>query len=77
MQRNGTGESIDEIRQLAREHNIPVQLVPAEKLYSLTKANHQGVVAFAALVKYLDMQEVIDPAGEQWGPSPCSLCWTG
>jgi 23S rRNA (guanosine2251-2'-O)-methyltransferase len=60
MQRNGTGESIDEIRQLAREHNIPVQLVPVEKLYSLTKANHQGVVAFAALVKYLDMQEVID-----------------
>jgi len=60
MQRNGTGESIDEIRQLAREKNIPIQMVPAEKLYSLTKANHQGVVAFAALVQYLDLQQVID-----------------
>jgi 23S rRNA (guanosine2251-2'-O)-methyltransferase len=60
MQRNGTGESIDEIRQLARENNIPIQQVPAEKLYSLTKANHQGVVAFAALVQYLDLQQVID-----------------
>jgi 23S rRNA (guanosine2251-2'-O)-methyltransferase len=60
MQRNGTGESLDEIKQLAREHNIPIQMVPAEKLYSLTKANHQGVVALAALVQYLELQQVID-----------------
>jgi 23S rRNA (guanosine2251-2'-O)-methyltransferase len=60
MQRNGTGDTLDEIRQLARENQIPVQLVPAEKLYSLTKANHQGVIAFAALVQYLDLQQVID-----------------
>ncbi len=60
MQRNGTGEIVDEIRQLARENNIPVQMVPVEKLYSLTKANHQGVIAFAALVQYLDLQQVID-----------------
>jgi 23S rRNA (guanosine2251-2'-O)-methyltransferase len=60
MQRNGTGEIVDEIRQLARDNNIPVQMVPVEKLYSLTKANHQGVIAFAALVQYLDLQQVID-----------------
>jgi 23S rRNA (guanosine2251-2'-O)-methyltransferase len=60
MQRNGTGEIVEEIRQLARENNIPVQMVPVEKLYSLTKANHQGVIAFAALVQYLDLQQVID-----------------
>jgi 23S rRNA (guanosine2251-2'-O)-methyltransferase len=60
MQRNGTGDTLDEIRQLARENQVPVQLVPAEKLYSLTKANHQGVIAFAALVQYLDLQQVID-----------------
>jgi 23S rRNA (guanosine2251-2'-O)-methyltransferase len=60
MQRNGTGESLDEIKQLAREHNVPIQMVPAEKLYSLTKANHQGVIALAALVQYLELQQVID-----------------
>jgi 23S rRNA (guanosine2251-2'-O)-methyltransferase len=60
LQRNATGESLDEIRELARENNVPMQLVPVEKLYSLTRANHQGVIAFAALVKYLDLQEVID-----------------
>jgi 23S rRNA (guanosine2251-2'-O)-methyltransferase len=60
LQRNTTGESIAEIRQLAREHHIPVQVVPVEKLASLTRANHQGVVAFAGLVTYMDLQQVID-----------------
>ena len=60
LQRNTAGESIAEIRELAREHNIPVQIVPGEKLDSLTRASHQGVIAFAALVQYLDLQQVID-----------------
>ena len=60
LQRNTAGESIAEIRQLAREYNIPVQVVPVEKLDSLTRANHQGVIAFAGLVQYMDLQQVID-----------------
>jgi 23S rRNA (guanosine2251-2'-O)-methyltransferase len=60
LQRNTAGESIAEIRQLAREYNIPVQVVPVEKLDSLSRANHQGVIAFAGLVQYLDLQQVID-----------------
>jgi 23S rRNA (guanosine2251-2'-O)-methyltransferase len=60
LQRNTAGESIAEIRQLAREYNIPVQVVPMEKLGSLTRANHQGVIAFAGLVRYMDLQQVID-----------------
>ena len=59
-QKNASGETLSAIRALSREHNIPVQLVPVEKLNYLTKANHQGVVAFAALVQYLDLQQVID-----------------
>src|SRR6202035_3215877 len=60
FQRNISGESIGEIRRLAKENNIPIQQVPAEKLNSLTRANHQGVIAFAALVQYMDLQQVID-----------------
>jgi 23S rRNA (guanosine2251-2'-O)-methyltransferase len=60
LQRNTTGDSIAEIRELAREYRIPVQVVPAEKLASLTRANHQGVVAFAGLVSYMDLQQMID-----------------
>jgi len=60
LQRNTAGDAIAEIRLLAREHRIPVQVVPVEKLASLTRANHQGVVAFAGLVSYLDLQQVVD-----------------
>ncbi len=60
FQRNVSGESIGEIRKLAKQYNIPIQQVPPEKLFSITKVNHQGVVAFAALIEYLDLQQVID-----------------
>lgn len=60
LQKNSNGEVVQQIRALSREHNIPIQLVPVEKLNGLTKANHQGVIAFVALVQYLDLQQVID-----------------
>jgi 23S rRNA (guanosine2251-2'-O)-methyltransferase len=60
FQRNVAGDSIGTIRQLARDNNIPIQQVPPEKLHALTKANHQGCVAIAGLVQYLDLQQVID-----------------
>ena len=60
LQKNANGEVVQHIRALSREHNIPIQLVPVEKLNGLTKANHQGVIAFVALVQYLDLQQVID-----------------
>jgi len=60
FQKNISGEAIAEIRQHARDKNIPIQLVPQEKLHGMTRANHQGVIAFAALVQYMDLQQVID-----------------
>jgi 23S rRNA (guanosine2251-2'-O)-methyltransferase len=60
FQRNVSGPSIGEIRKLAEKHGIPIQQVPPEKLWSMTKANHQGVIAMAALVVYMDLQAVID-----------------
>ena len=60
FQRNVSGESIGEIRKLAEKKGIPIQQVPVEKLQSFTRANHQGVVALAALFTYMDLQAVID-----------------
>jgi 23S rRNA (guanosine2251-2'-O)-methyltransferase len=60
FQQNVSGESIGEIRKLAKEFSIPIQQVPAEKLHSFTRANHQGTIAIAALIQYMDLQQVID-----------------
>jgi 23S rRNA (guanosine2251-2'-O)-methyltransferase len=60
LQRNVSGESIGEIRRLAERHGIPIQQVPQEKLASLTRANHQGVLAIGSLFRYADLQQAID-----------------
>ena len=60
FQKNISGEAVGIIRELAKEKNIPIQYVPIEKLNSVTRANHQGIIAFAALVQYMDLQQVID-----------------
>jgi 23S rRNA (guanosine2251-2'-O)-methyltransferase len=60
LQKNANGEVLNQIRHLSKEHNIPLQFVPVEKLNSLTRSNHQGLIAFAAVVKYYEVQQVID-----------------
>ncbi|MDR0792199.1 MAG: 23S rRNA (guanosine(2251)-2'-O)-methyltransferase RlmB [Chitinophagaceae bacterium] len=58
--KNASGDSVQQIRKLAAEKNIPIQAVPNEKLNSLTNVQHQGVVAFKSSVVYQDLQQVID-----------------
>lgn len=60
LQKNASSELSAQIRQLCKQHQIPMQFVPVEKLNSFTRANHQGVVAFAAMVQYMPLQAVID-----------------
>lgn len=60
MFKNANGDSINEIRQLAKAKNIPIQYVPNEKLFSITNINHQGVIAFKSAIVYQDLQQIID-----------------
>lgn len=50
---------IHELIKLAREHNIPISQVPVEKLNSITRKNHQGVVCFVALLSYASLDNII------------------
>lgn len=76
MFKNISGENVQDIKQLASANNIPVQMVPVEKLNGFTKANHQGIVALAALISYTDLQQVIDFAVSK-GESPLFLMLDG
>ena len=58
--RTATGEEITQIKMLARERNIPISQVPVEKLNGMSKAQHQGVVAYSSLLEYIELQEAID-----------------
>lgn len=60
FQKNISGDAVQQIRQLARDAGIPIQMVPPEKLNYLTRANHQGIIAIGSLIRYMDLQQVID-----------------
>lgn len=76
MLRSATGPEIGTIKQLAREYNVPVSQVPVEKLDSLTKAQHQGVVAWASLLNYVDLQAGISHVVEA-GDTPLFVLLDG
>jgi 23S rRNA (guanosine2251-2'-O)-methyltransferase len=69
VRREAGGEGIKEIRKLAQLRDIPWQPVPVEKLDRLTRAEHQGIIAFLSPVEEQDLDEVINMAYER-GDTP-------
>lgn len=74
--RSANGEEISTIKRLAAQHNIPLTQVPAEKLDRLTKSQHQGVVALAGLLHYIEVQDGINYVVDK-GDTPLFLMLDG
>ncbi len=70
------GELEKEIRHLTRAHDIPLQVVPKEKLNKLVRGNHQGVAAWLALVDFQKIEDVVPFLLEQ-GETPLLLLLDG
>jgi 23S rRNA (guanosine2251-2'-O)-methyltransferase len=52
-------ELFTELFHKIRELGIPFQFVPAEKLNSLVRGNHQGIVAVLSLIEYKNIEEIV------------------
>ena len=76
VQKNANGEVLSQIRTLSKEYDVPMQMVPAEKLNFMTRANHQGVIALAALVVYKDLESVLEEIEEK-GEVPLMIMLDG
>ena len=62
---NGLNSSLlNELRTKLKEHDIPFQYVPVEKLNKMTTGNHQGVVATIAAVKYHSFMQLMETLEE-------------
>lgn len=72
FQQGVRGELEKEIRHLAKEYDIPLQVVPKEKLNKLAGGNHQGVAAYLALIEFISIEDVVPFVFEQ-GQSPLLL----
>lgn len=52
---------------IVREHNIPLQRVPVEKLNRITRKNHQGVIATLSSVTYYSLENILPEIFERGG----------
>lgn len=59
LQQGIRGEFEKKIRQLSKQHNIPLQVVPKERLARFTNGNHQGVLGYLSLVDYYNIDDII------------------
>ena len=72
ISKSASGEVIKEILDLCKNREIYYQYVPEVKINSLTRTNHQGVVAITALIQYYQVQDIIDYIFEK-GEEPLLL----
>ena len=70
------GEDIEEIKNLALAHEIPINKVPVEKLNSFNVSNHEGCVAVISKIQYQNLQETISFMVEK-GETPLLLLLDG
>ncbi len=69
LRRSLQSEAFRRLFALVREQGVPYQFVPQEKLDRLAGGNHQGAVAFVALLEYQDITRLL-PALYEQGETP-------
>ncbi|MCB0705001.1 MAG: 23S rRNA (guanosine(2251)-2'-O)-methyltransferase RlmB [Saprospiraceae bacterium] len=65
-----------DLRRICKQHNVPLQMVPKERINREARGNHQGVLAWMAAVKYQQLEEVLPMLFEQ-GKTPLLLLLDG
>ncbi len=65
LQQGTRGDFEKQLRHLCKRHQIPVTIIPKERLNKLVSGNHQGVVALLAAAAYQDLDDIIPFVYEQ------------
>lgn len=71
-----SNELFQELYQLVKEHRIPFQFVPVEKINRITRKNHQGVVALLASIDFYHMEDLLASVFER-GETPLLILLDG
>ncbi|WP_353480053.1 23S rRNA (guanosine(2251)-2'-O)-methyltransferase RlmB [Haliscomenobacter sp.] len=76
MQQGIRGEFEKEIRHLTKEYEVPLQVVPKERLNKLVGGNHQGVVAFISPIPFQRLEDILPDVFEK-GQNPLIVLLDG
>jgi len=59
LQRGISRDFEKEIKALCSLHQIPLQMIPKERMDRYSRKNHQGIIGFLALIKYYKIEDVL------------------
>ncbi len=72
IQKGLGGNTFKELMPLLKEHGVPYQVVPKEKLNRITRKNHQGVIAAVSPVSFYNIEQIL-PGIYEKGETPFVL----
>lgn len=72
IQKGLSNQLYSELRKTIKDLDIPIQIVPPEKINRITSKNHQGVLAFVSQITYYDVEDVLAEVFEK-GKTPLVL----
>ena len=72
LQKGLRGELFQELFEKLKELDIPLQIVPIDRLNRITRKNHQGVIAFLSRISYHRLEQVM-PIVYESGKTPLVL----
>ncbi|HEX4887909.1 MAG TPA: 23S rRNA (guanosine(2251)-2'-O)-methyltransferase RlmB [Luteibaculaceae bacterium] len=72
IQQGLLGEQVQEIKMLLKDSGTAIQYVPGQKLDSITRKNHQGVIAYIAPITYSRIENLLPELFER-GVEPMVL----
>jgi len=72
LQKGLRGDLFRELMDRIREYDIPLQIVPLDRLNRVTRKNHQGIVAFISQISYHTLEQVM-PGVYESGKTPLVL----
>ncbi|MEL6718164.1 MAG: 23S rRNA (guanosine(2251)-2'-O)-methyltransferase RlmB [Bacteroidota bacterium] len=76
LQQGTRGEFEKEVRHLSKLHDIPVRVIPKERMNKMTRKNHQGIIAYLSLIRYYKIEDVL-PVIYEKGETPLLLILDG
>jgi 23S rRNA (guanosine2251-2'-O)-methyltransferase len=59
IQKGLQGDLSKELLALVKERQLPVQMVPVEKINRITRKNHQGALAFISAIEYQSIDNIL------------------
>lgn len=65
IQKGLSNQLYSELRKAIKDLDIPIQIVPPEKIGRITSKNHQGVLAFLAQITYYHTEDLLGQVFEK------------